>query len=86
MKESEQRGSAAEQGTDLERHRREREYNYEHFLTGHFLADLRRLVRGEGVRPGQEAPDFELESTNGERVRLSALRGKPVVLRFTSFT
>ncbi len=86
MKESEQSGSAAAWETLFERDPRAREYNYEHFRTKHFVADLRRLVRGEGVRPGEEAPDFELESTKGERVRLSALRGKPVVLRFASFT
>jgi peroxiredoxin Q/BCP len=34
------------------------------------------------VDVGQEAPDFELESDSGERVRLSALRGSPVVLYF----
>jgi thioredoxin-dependent peroxiredoxin len=34
------------------------------------------------VEEGQPAPDFELESDSGERVRLSSLRGKPVVLYF----
>jgi thioredoxin-dependent peroxiredoxin len=34
------------------------------------------------VEEGQEAPDFELTSDSGERVRLSELRGKPVVLYF----
>jgi peroxiredoxin Q/BCP len=29
-----------------------------------------------------EAPDFELTSDSGERVRLSSLRGQPVVLYF----
>jgi peroxiredoxin len=38
------------------------------------------------VPPGHEAPDFELESTERARVRLSALRGGLVVLRFVSFT
>jgi hypothetical protein len=86
MEGTKQSGSTAEWETVFERDPRAREYNYEHFRTRHFLADLRRLVRGEGVWPGQEAPDFELESTKRERVRLSALRGKPVVLRFASFT
>ena len=31
---------------------------------------------------GQPAPDFELQSDSGEAVRLSDLRGKPVVLYF----
>jgi cytochrome oxidase Cu insertion factor (SCO1/SenC/PrrC family) len=86
MKGLKQRGSAAEQGTHLERDRRVREYNYGHYRTGHFLTDLNRLVRGEGVRPGQKAPTFELESSGGDRISLDALRGEPVVLRFASFT
>ena len=32
------------------------------------------------VQEGQAAPDFELTSDSGETVRLSELRGKPVVL------
>jgi thioredoxin-dependent peroxiredoxin len=34
------------------------------------------------VTEGQEAPDFELTSDSGERVRLSQFRGRPVVLYF----
>jgi peroxiredoxin Q/BCP len=34
------------------------------------------------VEEGKPAPDFELESDSGERVRLSSLRGSPVVLYF----
>jgi thioredoxin-dependent peroxiredoxin len=34
------------------------------------------------VEEGKPAPDFELESDSRERVRLSSLRGKPVVLYF----
>ena len=34
------------------------------------------------VEEGKPAPDFELASDSGERVRLSSLRGKPVVLYF----
>ena len=34
------------------------------------------------VDEGQEAPDFELTSDTGERVRLSQFRGRPVVLYF----
>ena len=34
------------------------------------------------VEEGSPAPDFELTSDEGERVRLSELRGKPVVLYF----
>ena len=34
------------------------------------------------VEEGKPAPDFELKSDAGERVKLSELRGKPVVLYF----
>jgi thioredoxin-dependent peroxiredoxin len=34
------------------------------------------------VEEGKQAPDFELASDSGERVKLSSLRGKPVVLYF----
>jgi thioredoxin-dependent peroxiredoxin len=34
------------------------------------------------VEEGKPAPDFELTSDEGERIRLSSLRGKPVVLYF----
>ena len=34
------------------------------------------------LEPGTEAPDFELDTDAGERLRLSALRGRPVVLYF----
>ena len=34
------------------------------------------------VEEGQPAPDFELESDSGDTVKLSDLRGKPVVLYF----
>jgi thioredoxin-dependent peroxiredoxin len=34
------------------------------------------------IQEGAEAPDFELTSDTGERVKLSDLRGKPVVLYF----
>jgi peroxiredoxin len=34
------------------------------------------------ITPGDPAPDFELEDVQGRRVRLSAFRGRPVVLAF----
>ena len=34
------------------------------------------------ITPGELAPDFDLEDVDGNRVRLSDLRGKPVVLAF----
>ncbi len=39
------------------------------------------------VRVGDAAPDFHLESSDhAQRIRLSSLRGKPVVLIFGSYT
>jgi peroxiredoxin Q/BCP len=34
------------------------------------------------IQPGDEAPDFSLPDQDGEQVRLSGLRGRPVVLYF----
>ncbi|HVK05767.1 MAG TPA: redoxin domain-containing protein [Armatimonadaceae bacterium] len=63
------------------------EYNYEHFRTKHLLLDARRTVETSGVLPGDPAPDFTLpRSAGGGNLRLSDLRGKPVVLHFGSFT
>lgn len=35
-----------------------------------------------GFQPGNFAPDFELRSLDGHRVKLSSLRGQPVLLNF----
>ena len=60
--------------------------NYAHYERKHQLADVTRTWRGQGIQPGEEAPDFVLESATGERIRLSSLRGEPVLLHFGSFT
>ena len=60
--------------------------NYAHYQREHQLADFARTRRGQGLQPGEEAPDFELDSSEGARVRLSALRGRPVLLHFGSLT
>ncbi len=39
----------------------------------------------EDVQVGQAAPDFTLENEEGEKVQLSALQGRPVVLMFYPF-
>ena len=76
----------AEQDTTLAGQNTVGTENYEHYQRRHQLADFERTWRGQGIQPGQEAPDFELESTTGERIRLSALRGRPVLLHFGSLT
>jgi peroxiredoxin len=46
----------------------------------------RYVNRGE-LKPGDPAPDFDLAAIDGSsRVKLSSLRGKPVVLFFGSYT
>lgn len=60
--------------------------NYAHYERRHQLADFTRTWRGQGIPPGAAAPDFQLEAATGDRVRLSDLRGQPVLLHFGSFT
>jgi hypothetical protein len=59
-----------------------RDLNFTHFRMRHMVAELLR----PGLPPGSEAPDFELPSSDGTRVRLSDLRRKPVLLHFVSYT
>jgi hypothetical protein len=61
-------------------------YNFEHFRTRHLLNDARGILAGEGIAPGEVAPDFELPSTEDGAVRLKDLRGRPPLLRFGSFS
>ena len=37
---------------------------------------------GDWLEPGSKAPDFTLASHDGTKVKLSAFRGRPVVLYF----
>lgn len=62
------------------------DYNYEHFRAKNILTEIAWSGEGKGVQPGSEAPEFELESVDGGRVRLSGLRGRPVLLHFGSIT
>ena len=52
----------------------------------HMAAELIRTVRCHGVLPGQQAPDFELATADGGRLRLRDLRGQPVLVHFVSYT
>ena len=60
-------------------------YNYESFDHGSDAAEIERWL-SEGPRIGDPAPDFDLMDLDGNRVRLSDLRGRPVVLEFGSYT
>ena len=62
------------------------DYNFEHFRLRHILSDLEGTLEKRGIAPGEEAPDFELPMAHGGTLRLSDLRGKPVLLHFGSVT
>jgi peroxiredoxin len=62
-------------------------YNYESFTNHELLRHAARHGFGSGPEPGENAPDFELRSLDGEKVRLSDFeREKNVVLTFGSAT
>jgi hypothetical protein len=63
-----------------------RDYNFRHFRMRHMAAELLRTYRRSGVPLGSEAPDFDLEATDGRRLRLRDLRGRPVLIHFVSYT
>jgi hypothetical protein len=58
------------------------DFNFRHFRMRHMVAELLRT----GLAPGTEALDFELPATDGTLLRLSDLRGRPVLLHFISYT
>ena len=81
------------QGTEVERRfnildasKKESDYNFEHFHTGILINDAQRTITSQGICPGEIAPDFELPKVGGGTVRLSDLRGKPVILHFGSYS
>lgn len=70
----------------LERRLEVDEYNFARFHPGVLARDARRTLGRDGIPPGEPAPDFELVRAGGGTLRLSRLRGKPVLLHFGSFT
>jgi hypothetical protein len=62
------------------------DYNYEHFRTRHLVLDAEGTLRTHGIEPGEEAPDWEMALAGGGHLRLSDLRGHPVLLHFGSGT
>jgi hypothetical protein len=61
-------------------------YNFEHFRTKHLAYDARATLEQRGIPAGEPAPDFEIPRVDGGTLRLSELRGRPVLLHFGSFT
>jgi peroxiredoxin len=61
------------------------EYNYTTFTASEARGKTRQFA--EILHAGGEAPDFELPTLEGERLRLSSFRGrKHVLLEFGSIT
>ena len=60
--------------------------NAEHFCLKYFVADLWRTGRGAGLTPESPAHDFDLDPTEGDRLRLADARARPVLLHFGSDT
>ncbi len=59
-------------------------YNYDTFRRHMMQEDMH--FRG-GPVPGQMAPEFDLPTIKGDRIRLSSFRGqRPVLIEFGSIT
>jgi len=61
-------------------------YNFEHFRTRHLIVDAVRTWRLSGIKPGEYAPDFELDDTEGQGWQLGAHRERAVLVHFGSPT
>ncbi|MBW3574381.1 MAG: hypothetical protein KY450_05865 [Actinobacteria bacterium] len=62
------------------------DYNYVEFRRHHLVEEVAAVVRLQGVRPGAPAPEFELPRVGGGTLSLRALRDRPTLLHFGSFT
>jgi cytochrome oxidase Cu insertion factor (SCO1/SenC/PrrC family) len=62
------------------------DYNFDHFKTKYLVRDGKRTAANHGIMPGELAPDFDLPTSDGGMLHLSHLRGKPVLLTFSSYT
>lgn len=81
-----QENDVARRFETLSTRKTQEDYNFEHFTTLILIEDAKRTIRSDGICAGEIAPDFELEKVGGGAVRLSELRGKPVLLHFGSYT
>jgi thiol-disulfide isomerase/thioredoxin len=63
-----------------------KQFNFQHFRMRHMIAELLRTKQRRGIATGQLAPDVELQTSDGKNLRLSDLRGRPVLLHFVNYT
>jgi hypothetical protein len=70
----------------LDRAEEPADYNFAHFRTKHLVQDAEGTLVRRGIAPGEIAPDWELPRAGGGTLRLSDLRGKPVLLHFGSYS
>lgn len=75
-----------ERFANLDPSKKSEDYNFAHFRTGILLEDVEKTWEARGILPGEPAPDFELERVGGGSLRLSELRGQPVLLHFGSYS
>jgi peroxiredoxin len=62
-------------------------YNYQEFRRSGLVKDMAKARFGAAPQPGEKAPDFELQTLDGNKIRLDDLRRKSnVVLSFGSAT
>ncbi len=71
--------------TALDENEKSANYNFDHFKPSILIHDLKRTVKAQGIGAGELAPDFELPEVDGA-IRLSDLRGKPLILHFGSYS
>jgi hypothetical protein len=61
-------------------------YNYAQFRRHHLVEEVAGAVSLRGVRPGARAPELESPRVGGGTLSLAALRDRPTLLHFGSFT
>ena len=54
-------------------------------LAAAFLVFFGTISPASAIGVGDQAPDFELDSTKGGKLKLSSLRGKNVLINFYNF-
>ncbi len=62
------------------------DYNYAEFRRHHLVEEVAAAVGLHGLGPGAPAAEFELPRVGGGTLSLAALRDRPTLLHFGSFT